>query len=90
MHIVTQALAALENAKALSGVLLNVVNQNEISDTDTVCAIAGIIASRCTDLENDLPATLIAGLENGTYGADYLHKIDKEVMAVFPHKSLYR
>lgn len=90
MLIVTQALAALANAKALSEVLLNVVNQDEISDTDTVCAIAGIIASRCTDLENDLPVSLITGLENGTYGADYLHKIDKEVTAVFPKGTLYR
>jgi ADP-ribosyl-[dinitrogen reductase] hydrolase len=89
MHIVAQALSALMKAKTLSDVLLNVVNQDVISDTDTVCAIAGIIASRCTDLEDDLPDTLKNGLENGDYGAGYLQMIDRSVMTFFPRKALY-
>lgn len=89
MMIVTQALSALKNAKTMADVFLNVVNQIENSDTDTVCAIAAIIASRCTVLEDYVPETLKNGLENGTYGADYLRKIDMQVEAIFPRKMLY-
>lgn len=76
MYIVQKALEAVLGANTLSGVLLNVVNQEETSDTDTVCGIAGIIASKCRDLKDDLPEGLIQGLENGPYGADYLRKVD--------------
>jgi len=89
VKIVTQALSALVNAKTVSGVLLNVVNQDEISDTDTVCAIAGIMASRCDDLEDDLPEVLKSGLENGAYGADYLQKIDNAVASAFLRTARY-
>lgn len=89
MMIVTQALSALKHAKTIADVFLNVVNQIENSDTDTVCAIAAIIASRCTDLEDNVPETLKKGLENGKYGADYLRKIDIQVEAMFPRRILY-
>ncbi|OQP67564.1 ADP-ribosylglycohydrolase family protein [Niastella populi] len=89
MYIVGQALKALMNAATLSQVLLHVVNQDETSDTDTVCAIAAVIASRSTDWANDLPVALENGLENGTYGADYLKMIDRSVAAFFSRRALY-
>jgi ADP-ribosyl-[dinitrogen reductase] hydrolase len=89
-NILRQALDAVYKAKTLSDVLLHVVNAEEKSDTDTICAIAMVIASRARDLLNDLPQKLTAGLENGTYGADYLKSLDQKAMTPFPSSDLYR
>lgn len=87
--IVVQALNAVMEAKTLTDVMLKVVNNDARSDTDTVCAIAMIIASRATDIVNDIPASLEKTLENGTYGADYLKTIDRTALRIFPPKQLY-
>ena len=53
-------------------------------DTDTVAAIAAASASVCTDIRNAFPSALVAGLENGTYGRDYLINTDAAMDAKFP------
>lgn len=79
----------MKKADTLSGVLLNVVNHKEKSDTDTIAAIAMVIASRCQDLADDLPQGLRDGVENGAYGRDYLAKIDEKAARAFPATGIY-
>ncbi len=50
-------------------------------DVDTVATIALSSAAHSSEIEQDLPDHLVKGLENGTYGKDYLAKLDKQVMA---------
>jgi ADP-ribosylglycohydrolase len=51
-------------------------------DVDTVAAIALGAASCSRDYEQDLPAALIDGLENGPYGRDYLVALDRRLLAL--------
>ncbi|MCP3139703.1 ADP-ribosylglycohydrolase family protein [Pyxidicoccus xibeiensis] len=90
LNIVTQALRAVTQAKtALSEVLLQAVNNDAVSDTDTVCAIAMGVASRARDLDDDLPRALVEGLERGAYGAAYLRAVDARACQAFPPTRLY-
>lgn len=84
LNIVTQALKAVQGASSYSDLLLSVVNNDAKSDTDTVCAIAMLIASRSPEIKNDLPAALVNGLENNRYGADYLELTDMKALKAFP------
>jgi ADP-ribosylglycohydrolase len=49
-------------------------------DVDTVATIALAAGSCCDEIEQDLPAHLLATLENGAYGRDYLIQLDDQVM----------
>lgn len=49
-------------------------------DVDTVAAIALAAASCCEEVSQDLPAHLFEGLENGTYGRDYIINLDKQLL----------
>jgi ADP-ribosylglycohydrolase len=89
LNIVTQALAAVQAADTMSGILLAVVNNDGLSDTDTICAIAAVIASRAGDVVNDLPQRLTDGLENGRYGAAYLKQVDMAAAKAFPPTRIY-
>ena len=51
-------------------------------DVDTVAAIALAAASCSEEIIQDLPAHLIAGLENGSYGKDYIVALDTELMSL--------
>ncbi len=53
-------------------------------DVDTVGAIALAAASCSQEIRQDLPDHLIAGLENDTYGRDYLIALDKQLMSQLP------
>ena len=53
-------------------------------DVDTVATIALAAGSCSAEIEQDLPEVLTAGLENGTYGRDYLIGLDKQLMARKP------
>ena len=48
---------------------------------DTVGAIALAAAACSEEITQDLPDHLIDGLENGTYGRDYIIQLDKQLMA---------
>jgi len=50
-------------------------------DVDTVAAIALAAASCSDEITQDLPEHLVEGLENGTYGKDYIIELDKQLMA---------
>ncbi|AFZ21794.1 ADP-ribosylglycohydrolase family protein [Allocoleopsis franciscana] len=50
-------------------------------DVDTVGAIALAAAACSHEITQDLPDHLIDGLENGTYGRDYIIQLDKQLMA---------
>lgn len=50
-------------------------------DVDTVAAIALAAASCSEEIAQDLPDHLIEGLENGTYGKDYIIELDRQLMA---------
>lgn len=51
-------------------------------DVDTVGAIALAAASCSKEIAQDLPNHLIDGLENGTYGKDYLIDLDRQLMSL--------
>ena len=55
-------------------------------DVDTVATIALAAASCSEEVAQDLPAPLVAGLENGPYGRDYLRDLDARLMAVASHR----
>lgn len=49
-------------------------------DVDTVAAIALGAASSSTEMEQDLPQSLVSTVENGPYGRDYLLRLDEKLM----------
>jgi ADP-ribosylglycohydrolase len=51
-------------------------------DVDTVATIALAAASCSDEVERDLSAALVTGLENGTYGRDYIVALDRKLMEV--------
>jgi ADP-ribosylglycohydrolase len=89
LNIVTQALDIVIKSKNLSEILLNGVNYAPKTDTDSVCAMAMVIASRCPDIVNDLPDNLYSDMENGTYGVDHLQSFDRLLLKAFPRHPLY-
>jgi hypothetical protein len=38
-------------------------------------------ASFCKEIKQDIPQCLIDGLENGTYGKDYIIELDKQLLS---------
>lgn len=52
-------------------------------DVDTVAAIAMGAVSLSNQHHNDLPQTLYDGLENGTYGLEYLQELDERLVGTF-------
>jgi ADP-ribosylglycohydrolase len=51
-------------------------------DVDTVATVALAAASCSTEVEQDLPESLVRDLENGPYGRDYLRELDQRLMAL--------
>lgn len=51
-------------------------------DVDTVAAIALAAGSCSSEITQDLPEHLIYGLENGSYGKDYIINLDKQLMSL--------
>lgn len=75
---VLAAINAIIRSNSLSEVLVNGVNF--AGDTDTICAIAMGPASFSKEIKQDIPQCLIDGLENGTYGRDYIIELDKKLL----------
>ena len=78
---VQAVLTALRRSASLSELLRECVAFT--GDVDTVAAVALSAGSWCQELTPDLPAHLIAQLENGDFGADYLVRLDKALTAKF-------
>jgi ADP-ribosylglycohydrolase len=71
---VRAAVTAVVAGTGLSDVLRRCVAFT--GDVDTVATIALAAGSCAVDLPQDLPAHLVTGLENGTYGRDHLAGLD--------------
>lgn len=71
------AMAAILENDTLTGVLKSCIDY--AGDTDTVAAIAMAAASQSKEIVQDLPENLFNGLENGTYGRDYIIKLDEQL-----------
>lgn len=76
---VIAAIDATMRSNSLSELLQNCVNF--AGDVDTISAIAMGPASFCKEIKNDIPQCLIDGLENGTYGRDYITELDKQLLS---------
>lgn len=90
LKIVSLALNAVIGPKTLGEVLLKAVNQDYMSDTDTVCALAFAMASRCNDIENDLTEKIYHNINEGEYGMAYLSSIDDVFLRRYPPTDMYR
>jgi ADP-ribosyl-[dinitrogen reductase] hydrolase len=76
---VRAALTAIHDSRSLSELLYRCVAYT--GDVDTVAAIA-LAAGSCTfELAHDLPQHLVTQLENGTYGREYLSRLDQQLLA---------
>ncbi|GAA2981578.1 ADP-ribosylglycohydrolase family protein [Actinokineospora diospyrosa] len=73
---VRAALTALASTTSLSSLLHTTTSYT--GDVDTVATIALAAASRT--LPNDLPPSLVDGLENGPYGRDYLIALESRLL----------
>ncbi|HUT30419.1 MAG TPA: ADP-ribosylglycohydrolase family protein [Sedimentisphaerales bacterium] len=80
IECVRAAITAIVESETLSEVLKRCIRFS--GDVDTVAAIAMGPASCCEQLEHDIPANLINGLENGPYGREYIIDLDKKLMAL--------
>lgn len=77
---VRAALTAVRRNDNLSDLLLDCINFT--GDVDTVATIA-LAAASCSDQhKNNLPEHLILSLENGTYGRNYLEKLDAQLLTL--------
>ncbi|GAB4211358.1 MAG: hypothetical protein OHK0022_45800 [Roseiflexaceae bacterium] len=78
---VQAAVTALAPSERMSDLLRACVEFG--GDVDTVATIALAAASCCAEVEQDLPPHLVAGLENGRYGRDYLVDLDRRLLGKF-------
>jgi ADP-ribosyl-[dinitrogen reductase] hydrolase len=76
---VRAALTALTNAASMRRLLHTCVAYT--GDVDTVATIALAAAARTPEVADDLPGPLYDGLENGTYGRDYLAGLDSRLLS---------
>ena len=49
-------------------------------DVDTVATIALAAGSCSREIAQDLPENLVQGLENQSYGRDYIRELDRQLM----------
>ena len=71
------AVSLVASATTLSGVLKDAIGLG--GDTDTVAAMAMFSASLCPDIASDLPPVFYDTLENGSYGLDFLRRLDADL-----------
>jgi ADP-ribosyl-[dinitrogen reductase] hydrolase len=76
---VRAALTALTSTTSMRDLLHACVAYT--GDVDTVATIALAAAARTPEVADDLPAPLYVGLENGTYGRDYLVALNDRLMS---------
>lgn len=85
-EIARAALTAFSESKSLSEILKTSVGYG--GDTDTVATIAVGLGSMSNYIVKDLPKALVAGLENGKFGTDFLRKEDSRLQARFFKRSI--
>jgi ADP-ribosylglycohydrolase len=72
---------ALQRHRAMSGLLRGCVEFG--GDVDSVAAIAVGLASLSREYMDDIPATLVDGLEDGAFGRSYLRALDAKLVERF-------
>jgi len=82
---VKAAVTAIQENNTLSGVLHQCIAVT--GDVDTVAAIGMFAAALCEEIEQDLPAVLVEGLENGPFGHDYLVDLDRRFLEKYPRQA---
>jgi ADP-ribosylglycohydrolase len=80
---VRAALAVLLASTTKRDVLVETVRIG--GDTDTVAAVAMGVASVSSEIAGELPAELLASLEGGPFGSEWLGKTDGRLLANFGH-----
>ena len=73
---------ALQSNRSVSKLLLDSVNFG--GDVDSVAAVACGLASVCREYTLDFPESLVAGLESGNYGIDFLEELDNALSVQYP------
>lgn len=89
LNIVTQVFDVVSEPATLSQTLLNAANYAPVTDTDTLCALSMLIASRDLDTENDLPQTLYDTAGQSPFGLPYLADIDAQLLRAYPRRAIY-
>jgi ADP-ribosylglycohydrolase len=74
-------LDGIRDNTSLAGIIRWAVDQG--GDTDSIAAATVAVASCSDEFQNDIPQVLRDGLENGTYGRDYLIQVDSELKRIF-------
>lgn len=74
---VKAAISAVVRNDSLSECLKECIDYT--GDVDSIAAMALGMGSCCKEIENDLPAHLYSGLENGSFGLDYLRNLDEKL-----------
>jgi ADP-ribosylglycohydrolase len=77
VEVVRAVITALESSDSMTGLLRASVGF--CGDVDTVAAVAAAAGSYSKEIAQDLPATLVDNLENGTYGRDYIVCLDEKL-----------
>ncbi len=73
------AVTAIQRQLTLSAILTTCIDYG--GDVDTVATIAMAAAACSREVVRDLPPALVAGLENGAYGREYIRTLDRELLA---------
>jgi ADP-ribosylglycohydrolase len=77
---VRAAITALIASKRMSDLLRRCVDF--AGDVDTVAAIALAAGACCAEVEQDLPAHLVYGLENTAFGRTYIEDLDAHLLSL--------
>ena len=79
---VSAAITAVSRNSSLAELLMDCINFG--GDVDTVATIALAAASCSPDYKRDIPARLVDGLENRTYGRNYIEQLDIQLATLVP------
>ncbi|HLZ60189.1 MAG TPA: ADP-ribosylglycohydrolase family protein [Ktedonosporobacter sp.] len=79
---VRAAITAVVNNRRMSDLLKACIQFS--GDVDTVATIALAAGSCSSEIAQDLPVHLLATLENGAYGRDYIMRLDAQLLQMAP------
>ena len=84
LSAVRAALTVVQSSDMMADILQNAIELT--GDVDGVAGIAMAAAGQHPDITNNLPASLIRGLENDAYGREYLEKLDILLEKNYPRR----
>ena len=77
-QVVQAAVTAIRRTNSLRQLLKNCISFS--GDTDTIAVVALSAASFSSEFAYDLPSQLFDGLENATYGRDYIMEVEFKLL----------